>query len=492
VERVEEARLHALDGGGTDRSDSIENVGRCESCGQEMSPGHRCSARNVTRPRGSSGSGPVVAASAETLPSPDADVEVGEQATKLMPVELAPGTLIDNYRIECKLGAGGMGTVYGATHEVIRKRAALKVLNMEHTHKVETVERFMQEARAVNEIGHPNIVDIFSTGTLEDGRAYFAMEWLHGESLGTRIKRSRLNLDEILNVIEEVADALHAAHDKGIIHRDLKPDNVFLVELPHGKHGVKLLDFGIAKLNVEGDMRIERTRTGIMMGTPLYISPEQARGKSVDHRTDIYALGALGYELIDGRPPFDADNVSEIIAMHLTQAPPSAKTMPRDVPRALRDVIVRMLSKDAALRPSLAEVRSVISHVRDGTANRLFVPTANRRRTGLVAVAAIAAAVVVAATSFAVIRYMQSDEPERVVEPSTIAAPAVTAPPPPAEPAVAPTVAEPTVVQTEARTTATDDRAAKKRRRDKKKTDPTKPKTTAPDDDHALDNPWAP
>src|SRR3954471_5448371 len=163
--------------------------------------------------------------------------------------DLAVGEMVGEYRVEGELGRGGMGRVYAATHPVIAKRAAIKVLHPELSVNTEAVERFIQEARSVNQIGHPNIVDIFAFGTLPDGRSYFVMEWLRGESLHTRIERERLPIAEALVMLETITVALEAAHEKGIVHRDLKPDNVFLVEVKGDRPQVKLLDFGIAKLS---------------------------------------------------------------------------------------------------------------------------------------------------------------------------------------------------------------------------------------------------
>ncbi|MGE0869868.1 MAG: protein kinase [Kofleriaceae bacterium] len=281
----------------------------------------------------------------------------GSPAAPTGHIELGPGSMVGEYRIEGMLGEGGMGRVYSATHPVIAKRAAVKVLHPELSMHREAVERFIQEARSVNQIGHPNIVDIFAFGTLPDGRCYFVMEWLRGESLRTRIERGLLPLAHALGFLETVMIALEAAHENGIVHRDLKPDNIFLVEIKGTEPQVKLLDFGIAKLLGNDNARAERTRTGNLLGTPAYISPEQARGHLVDHRTDIYAAGALAYELFTGELPFPADNAADMIAKHLFAQPPSAIAKNPQVPPPLDMMVMRMLAKEAAHRPTLAEVR---------------------------------------------------------------------------------------------------------------------------------------
>ena len=273
-----------------------------------------------------------------------------------MAADLKPGDMVGEYRVDQQIGEGGMGRVYCATHPVIAKRAAIKILHPELSVNREAVERFVQEARSVNQIGHPNIVDIFSFGTLPDGRCYFVMEWLRGESLRDRLRRVRVPLAEALAFIETIAVALEAAHEKGIVHRDLKPDNVFLCEVKGTLPNVKLLDFGIAKL-VGGDARSERTRTGNLLGTPAYMSPEQARGQAVDHRTDIYALGCVAYEMFTGWLPFPADNAADMIAKHLFEHPPSALFRNPLVPSELDALVQHMLAKDPNARPTLAQVR---------------------------------------------------------------------------------------------------------------------------------------
>ena len=174
-----------------------------------------------------------------------------------------------------------MGSVYAAVQPVIGKRVAIKVLAPHIASNPELVRRFVDEARAVNQIGHPNIVDIFSFGWLPDGRHYFVMEFLDGQSLADRIKRGPFQPDEARRLLRQICQALEAAHRQGIVHRDLKPDNIWIVQPQHGDSYAKLLDFGIAKLMGDGDAG-QRTQTGIVMGTPAYMSPEQCRGVNVE------------------------------------------------------------------------------------------------------------------------------------------------------------------------------------------------------------------
>jgi eukaryotic-like serine/threonine-protein kinase len=217
------------------------------------------------------------------------------------------GQNFGNYRVTRLIGEGGMGVVYVAEHASIGRRAAVKVLRPGLTEDVEITKRFFNEARAANAIRHPGIVEVFDSGTLPSGVAYLVMELLEGESLAARLRRlGRLELTEARAIGVQTASALGAAHAAGIVHRDLKPDNLFLVRDYRDVSGenVKVLDFGIAKLGIGTSRSVSvKTRTGSVTGTPAYMSPEQCRGtKEVDHRTDIYALGVILYEMVAGRP----------------------------------------------------------------------------------------------------------------------------------------------------------------------------------------------
>ncbi|MBL8624762.1 MAG: serine/threonine protein kinase [Myxococcales bacterium] len=276
------------------------------------------------------------------------------------------GDVIGDYRIECLLGRGGMGFVYGAVNTVIGKRAALKVLGR-HVAAADMLERFVTEARAVNQIGHPNIVDVFGFGTTDAGDPYMVMEWLRGESLVDRMARP-MTAAEICAVLLTIVDALAAAHAKGIVHRDLKPDNVFLHDDGRGPV-VKLLDFGIAKLLGSDDQRAERTRTGYLMGTPAYMSPEQARGKDVDHRSDVYSLGVIAFELFAGAQPFEHETPMDLVVAHLQEVPRAPSALRPEVPAGVDRLVLAMLEKHAAARPTLTQVKAAlaaIAQARDG------------------------------------------------------------------------------------------------------------------------------
>ena len=259
---------------------------------------------------------------------------------------------IGEYRVLRKIGEGGMGSVYAAIQPVIGKRVAIKVLAQHIASNPELVRRFVDEARAVNKIGHPNIVDIFSFGWLPDKRHYFAMEYLDGQSLADRFKRGPFQPDEARRLLRQICQALEAAHRQGIVHRDLKPDNIWIVQPQHGDSYAKLLDFGIAKLMGDADEG-QRTQTGIVMGTPAYMSPEQCRGVDVGKGTDIYALGMILYEMFAGKLPFHG-SFAELITHHLVTVP-DAPSRHRPMPRALDQLIMRCLDKDQAQRPQSAE-----------------------------------------------------------------------------------------------------------------------------------------
>jgi serine/threonine-protein kinase len=270
----------------------------------------------------------------------------------------AKGSEVGGYVIDGELGRGGMGVVYSATHPVIGKRVAIKVLKPSLSENPASVERFVQEARSVNAIGHPNIVDIFGLGRLPDGRSYLVMDLLEGESLRVRLRRGPLHVREATQVIDDMADALTAAHTKGFIHRDLKPDNVFLVAQP-GRVDVKLLDFGLAKLMPTAGSRVYRTATGAQLGTPDYMSPEQVRGASeVDARADIYSLGIVAIEILTGKRPrkfsdgtFDGGTTRDLLAT--VQAP-----------EELVQLISAMVAPEPDDRPTLAAVRTLLKRVR--------------------------------------------------------------------------------------------------------------------------------
>jgi serine/threonine protein kinase len=265
---------------------------------------------------------------------------------------LQPGTKIGEYQIERELGRGGMGAVYAAHHPIIGKRVAIKVLDASFSRDGGLVQRFLDEARAVNKIGHPNIIDVFSFGQLPDGRQYFVMEFLEGETMAAWLGRGRPDIAEARRLLLQVCEALEAAHREGIIHRDLKPENLWIARPKHGEPFMKVLDFGIAKL-VEPEAATNITKTGTIMGTPQYMSPEQCTGRGVDHRTDVYSLGVIMFQIFCGRLPFDDGSVAEIMSAHLTKAPPRPGEFAAISP-GMESLLLSCLDKNPANRPASA------------------------------------------------------------------------------------------------------------------------------------------
>ncbi len=259
------------------------------------------------------------------------------------------GTTIDRYRLESNLGTGGMGVVYKAEHIHLRRPVAVKLLHAHLAEDAEVVERFFREARAAGDLNNEHIVKVSDFGTFEDG-AFLVMEFLPGKSLDTVLRGKPLERQRVVHIATQVADALGAAHEKGVVHRDLKPANVILVEQDGDPDFAKVLDFGIAKL-LEGETK-QLTKTGIVMGTPAYMAPEQASGEMVDARTDVYALGIMLYEMLGGTPPFTGENPTQVLVAHVTRPPEPLRQHNPDVPEGLERVVLSCLAKDAKARPA--------------------------------------------------------------------------------------------------------------------------------------------
>ncbi|MBK9265283.1 MAG: serine/threonine protein kinase [Polyangiaceae bacterium] len=279
------------------------------------------------------------------------------------------GTTFDHrYKIEKLLGEGGMGFVYLARHKVIDKKVAVKVLRAEMAKDREILERFLQEARAASSIGNPHIIDISDFGDLPDGSTYFVMEFLDGQSLVQfNDKNNRQPFEVIAKIAIQMANGLAAAHEAGIIHRDLKPENIYIVTRGLDKHFVKILDFGIAKVATSGENKL--TRAGAVFGTPHYMSPEQAAGAPLDHRTDIYSLGVMLYEMVSGMLPFTADNFMGILSQHMYQAPPPLGKLNLDspCPAELEAIIFKCLSKAPDDRyPDMHALSADLQRFQDG------------------------------------------------------------------------------------------------------------------------------
>jgi tRNA A-37 threonylcarbamoyl transferase component Bud32 len=288
---------------------------------------------------------------------------------------LAPGAKAGPWIVERELGRGGMGAVYAVTHEDIGKRAALKVMHRRLL-SGSSAERILLEARVVNQVGHPNIVDIFETGTLDDGRPYIVMERLEGMPLSFRADEGKILPDQVIGILLQVCDALIAAHAANVVHRDLKLDNIFLIDNADdpSQPKVKLLDWGIAKV-ISANAR--HTIEGQLVGTPQYLSPEQARGAAVSPQTDVYSLGVMAYELFLEQLPFEAETSAEIMAMHLRATPPPPSELWPDIPASLEDLLLAMLAKDPEARPTMLTVAHTLELVRDDLDQRRHESTAS-------------------------------------------------------------------------------------------------------------------
>jgi eukaryotic-like serine/threonine-protein kinase len=382
--------------------------------------------------------------------------------------DLVIGELVGEYRIEGKLGRGAFGTVFRATHPVIGKLVAIKVLARRYSVEPEMVKRFVTEARAVNQISHRNIIDIFSFGQLPDGRAYYVMELLEGETLHSKLMREgKIALAEAISILRPLARALDAAHAKGIAHRDLKPDNIFLATDPDGEVHPKLLDFGIAKL-FRAENTPHKTQTGIAMGTALYMSPEQCHGRDVDHRTDYYAFGVLAYQMLTGAVPIDGDDPMAIMMKQLSYEPPAPSSRVPELPTTVDDAIAWLMRKDPDNRPPslIVAVRAFDGAPETAPGHRLSARTApgaiappatgvtptSSRTASLVF---LAVAVVVGGAAYAVMHATRATTSTPAAPTVVAQAPVPTAPTTPATPPTTPVLTTTVTLHVDGPPTAT-------------------------------------
>lgn len=385
------------------------------------------------------------------------------------------GTLIDQrYRVEALLGEGGMGLVYRATHTRLNKPLAIKVLRSENVREQEVLARFRREAESASNIGNEHIVDISDFGTLPDGSTYFVMECLEGLDLIDAIDAvQRLPENRAIHIARQICMALGAAHDAGIVHRDLKPENVFLIRRGDDDDFVKVLDFGIAKV---ANRPHRLTRDGEVLGTPHYMSPEQCAGDDIDHRTDIYALGVLLYEMVTGHVPHDADTMMGILTKQMYEDPVPPRVRVSRVSAELERIIMRCLAKKPEQRyPTMGEMEADLAslsagHPPVGTDTITLKPAVEpkpkpSRRTpmwlGLLGLMVLAS-VVIAAIGGA---FDRGDEPSAVTIPTPVTVPApVTVDPSVNEAAEAHGTDEPETIPKSASAEPKRDRARRKTR----------------------------
>jgi serine/threonine protein kinase len=321
----------------------------------------RCHVPLAAGARFCGGCGGAISATEQSLPG-------GGTATS--PVELIGAEIGGRYRILAKLGEGGMGTVYRAEQISLKRKVALKLLKPELSEEPGLVRRFNAEAELAAKLNHPNTVTLFDFGQEPDGTLFIAMEFIEGRSLRELlIAGGPLPTARALHIAEQVAASLADAHAHGIVHRDLKPDNVMLMQRGRDSDVVRVLDFGIAKLRDErGDVTaMPMTQAGDLLGTPQYMAPEQIRAERVDGRTDVYALGAMLYEMVTGRLPFEAPTLMAILSKHLTDMPqpPSQRRPDLAIPPALEALIMHALQKSPDARPrSMEQVAERLAELR--------------------------------------------------------------------------------------------------------------------------------
>jgi serine/threonine-protein kinase len=282
----------------------------------------------------------------------------------------APGDIVGQYRVLEFLGEGGMGTVFSVEHIALGRQYALKVLRTRVVERDPTAaQRFLREARTAARVRHPNIVDVFDFGHLPDGRPYFVMELLEGESLADRVSRGPLPPQEVVQIARQLGEALAAAHDRGVIHADVTPSNALVVktEDPNAIH-VKLVDFGLAELAGEG-MRDENPE--FVLGTPAYISPEQLRGLAATDRSDQYGLGAVLYELITGHPPYEHEDLRKLCMMHIQAPIPLVESPHGPMPPKLADLVTTCLQKTPQARfPGIRALLAALDEIERVTDRR--------------------------------------------------------------------------------------------------------------------------
>jgi len=281
------------------------------------------------------------------------------------PTDPREGTILDGkYRLVRVLGKGGMGTVFLAENTRVKRQVAIKILSKAATENTgDAVLRFEREAQAAGQIGSDHIVEVLDLGTTDEGDRFMVMELLEGETLKERSKKGRLPTEKVVEVFRQLLDGLEAAHAAGIIHRDLKPDNVFLQREKAGhKDWVKIVDFGISKFAALGGEAAQHTRTGMVMGTPYYMSPEQARAAStVDARSDLYTVGVMLYEMLTGQVPFGGTTLAELMFKIVFEPQPHPRSVNPTLDDEMAGIIVKAMSRNPEARfQDAAEFRAAL------------------------------------------------------------------------------------------------------------------------------------
>ncbi|MGH9384141.1 MAG: serine/threonine-protein kinase, partial [Vicinamibacterales bacterium] len=303
------------------------------------------------------------------------------------------GALVSHYRILEQIGAGGMGVVYLAQDERLHRKVALKFIVPSAAGDAVAQHRLLREAQAASALDHPNIATVYEVGDFGD-QLFIAMAYYQGETLRQRIERGPLSVADAASIALHIAEGLEVAHEQGVVHRDLKPANVFITS----SEQVKILDFGLAKVETAtADTTAGMTKTGTTVGTLSYMSPEQARGEHVDQRTDIWAFGAMLFEMCTGRQPFRGDSATAVLMSLATDAPPPLRSLRPEAPPEFARLVERALVKDVSRRTLTAgEARRVIGDYRDRTAAITAPSWWRMLRRPIVAVPALAAIIAVA------------------------------------------------------------------------------------------------
>jgi serine/threonine protein kinase len=319
----------------------------------------------------------------------DAPASSPPSSRRISPLRLLGKTIGNKYVVQRVIGEGGMGTVFEAEHVALGRSVAVKVLHATQVTNEDSIRRFQQEARAAAAIGHPNICGVIDLGTLDDGSPYIVMERLVGETLAERIaSEAGLPFDDVIDILVQALSGLIAAHEQRIVHRDIKPENIFLTKRVGCPPLVKLLDFGVSKMSgsMLGGVRqedLDLTRTGMVMGTPYYMAPEQARGeRGLDARVDLYACGVIFYEALTGKRPFTAPNYNALLLQILNATPHSALDLRPALPEAYGAVIEKAMARQredryataAEFQRDLQTLRDHHSVARTGVVSRAPTP----------------------------------------------------------------------------------------------------------------------